>query len=549
MEPVVGSATLDLAADAFTFKATGATADRSMRDRAADFVNVKDFGAVGDGVEDDLPWIQEAIDHLGSDGGVVFIPAGTYKIDAGRIFIRQPNITLRGEGWGTILQWAGTLPAGPFGGTGGMITVYPIDAVYPAPPGSYGTTLENVVVENMKLIGKHEGVYTVGSQGIEMENVKGGVIRGCSLEYFGAETILFDAAIGHYVGEYLVENCTTIGGGNVFNTGGSKSTRIIGNHFTANSFQGVEMASGGSSTVVGNVFRDMTGNIEILMDRTATSRSGTTFSGNVVENCQAITINTQSASQPTSVVVANNVIRKANGGAAIICYGGASTDAKVLVSGNVISETVTGPGILCNSGYGMVVSGNVIFNGPSGTTTYGIDADANAKPEIFGNHISGMAAGNEIRYVAAETVIGNNCINGVWKSGAADNSLTKRAGRISSLADDTASLLLNSDTVGGANVGVLTVSVRSSSTVNGRCVQSSFMAHVSGIGHHTQVFNHGTGPGTGAAISTTTLAGTTGTDGVFTVSVNTSGGKWQIQAENRTGEAVSVSWEVSCISP
>jgi hypothetical protein len=80
MQPVVGSATLDLAASAFTFKATGGTADRSMRDRAADVVNAKDFGAVGDGVADDTAAIQAAIDHAAINGLTVVVPAGTYIV-------------------------------------------------------------------------------------------------------------------------------------------------------------------------------------------------------------------------------------------------------------------------------------------------------------------------------------------------------------------------------------------------------------------------------------------------------------------------------------
>lgn len=46
--------------------------------------NVRDYGAYGDGSHDDTTGIQRAIDSLPSTGGTVYIPAGTYLIDATR---------------------------------------------------------------------------------------------------------------------------------------------------------------------------------------------------------------------------------------------------------------------------------------------------------------------------------------------------------------------------------------------------------------------------------------------------------------------------------
>ena len=62
-------------------KSTGSTTARTLAARFADVINVKDFGAVGDGVTDDTSAVQAAVDLAESGGGgVIFFPAGTYLV-------------------------------------------------------------------------------------------------------------------------------------------------------------------------------------------------------------------------------------------------------------------------------------------------------------------------------------------------------------------------------------------------------------------------------------------------------------------------------------
>jgi hypothetical protein len=65
-------------------------------------INVRQFGAVGDGVADDTFAIQAAIDSLSAYGGGVAIPPGVYRITAA--IKMRPNIVLQGNGGATIKQ-------------------------------------------------------------------------------------------------------------------------------------------------------------------------------------------------------------------------------------------------------------------------------------------------------------------------------------------------------------------------------------------------------------------------------------------------------------
>jgi hypothetical protein len=79
LNQMVNSATVNniQAADIAGIAATGSTAARTLPDRFADTINVKDFGAVGNGVADDTAAIQAALNA--ADNKHVVVPAGEYK--------------------------------------------------------------------------------------------------------------------------------------------------------------------------------------------------------------------------------------------------------------------------------------------------------------------------------------------------------------------------------------------------------------------------------------------------------------------------------------
>jgi hypothetical protein len=79
--------------------ATGSTTARSLVDRFADSFNIKDFGAIGDGVANDTAALQAAINAIPSIGGSIYIPAGRYKITS-TITIYNKTVSIYGDGSG-----------------------------------------------------------------------------------------------------------------------------------------------------------------------------------------------------------------------------------------------------------------------------------------------------------------------------------------------------------------------------------------------------------------------------------------------------------------
>lgn len=72
-------------------------------------LNVKSLGAVGDGVNDDTPFIQEAIDILSDlGGGTVFIPQGTFLLSSygsdGIHLYAKSNVNIVGTGKNSVLK-------------------------------------------------------------------------------------------------------------------------------------------------------------------------------------------------------------------------------------------------------------------------------------------------------------------------------------------------------------------------------------------------------------------------------------------------------------
>ena len=76
----------------------------------SDWVNVRDFGAKGDGVADDTAALQRCFDRL-DDGMTVYVPRGTYAVSS-TLVLRHPRkrllgVSLVGDGVDSVFLWKG----------------------------------------------------------------------------------------------------------------------------------------------------------------------------------------------------------------------------------------------------------------------------------------------------------------------------------------------------------------------------------------------------------------------------------------------------------
>ncbi len=87
-------------------------ADKLHWTRRVGMLNVKDFGAVGDGVTDDTTAIQRALSEGLDKHAVVYLPDGVYRVSSTLRWWREGHGEGHTNGWGAFLQLQGQSRAG-----------------------------------------------------------------------------------------------------------------------------------------------------------------------------------------------------------------------------------------------------------------------------------------------------------------------------------------------------------------------------------------------------------------------------------------------------
>ena len=86
--------------------ASNDSAERTVRERLSDYLSVRDFGAIGDGITDDSKAIFAALEAASASQHIVHFPSGHYRIGKWKVFRPSGPMFLSGEP-GVILDGGG----------------------------------------------------------------------------------------------------------------------------------------------------------------------------------------------------------------------------------------------------------------------------------------------------------------------------------------------------------------------------------------------------------------------------------------------------------
>jgi hypothetical protein len=149
-----------------------------IREHTRGYVNVRSYGAKGDGVTDDTAAIQAAIDALPATGGIVVVPAGTYNTSA-PLVLPAPSVALIGEGVKTTVIRKTTHGAGslsPITLATGSVDNYVVDAVViirPPDDDEFAryVTIEDMTITSSTTVGVAYGIYAPRTNHLSLRRV------------------------------------------------------------------------------------------------------------------------------------------------------------------------------------------------------------------------------------------------------------------------------------------------------------------------------------------------------------------------------------------
>jgi len=286
-------------------------AGRWIRTYDAGAVNVRWFGAKGDGATDDTDAFQGAFDYVDSQGGgAVYMPPGVYrKGDAAESgWTMYSNTTLKGDGDMSVIFWDDTAAQVRSGND--MLSCSDTSNITFDSFKVSGTALTELTETNQK-----QCLRGVGVENLRMTNVTISGTRYMATSFTG---VIGGYFAGNYL-EYIVRD-------------------------------GIRCANSWNIVVTGNRFKSVTDDCVALnaLDAEALPGSGFVVTGNTFEACQGIKL-----LGAKSVSVTNNIFKRSLRTPIYIGFlddgtAGNTPQFSINVSNNVINDTFTDRGTQTN---------------------------------------------------------------------------------------------------------------------------------------------------------------------------------------------------------
>lgn len=364
----------------------------ALENKDLKILNVRDFGAVGDGVADDSAAIQSALDAANAaGGGEVYVPDGVYAIKTSLMiynytrFRLSPRATLIRAGSFSAILRSGIGNVDGYEGLhdveviGGTWDVNARQFPFPSNGIIFGHA-RNIVVRDLTIL----DVYQYHA--VEYNAVQNGAILNCRFDgYSGtrkSEAIQLDLMKGSaqfdQFGNYdntpcdniLIYGCTFenwsrgIGTHSATNNIFHTNIRIIGNHFRNLTDEGIRAEQWKCAVIQGNTFENCGGGIEVRPGTGAdASESGyQVIKGNVFNQIKggdypyAIWLNGDPGVLFVHTVVSDNVIYDTENTGIYVTY-----VTNSIISNNDIRQTGNHGISVADSTY-CVIQGNTVMH-------------------------------------------------------------------------------------------------------------------------------------------------------------------------------------------
>lgn len=353
---------------------TGATA-RLISDMFGDIINVRDFGAIGNGIADDTVAIKAAA--AAASGKTLYFPGGNYLISQG-VYI-QTNCVWKGDGKGITKITASAAFTNP------VTTSWPDYCVITSVSGA-----TNIGLIGISFIGAGES--TVHTYNIVIRGATGVLVSNCEATLWGKRTSpsLYVQGFGVASTNVVIENSSfTQCSGDGLVGAGDDSNNVIITGCTA-----------GDNDDWGIVATNCPGHIRIIGNYLYNNKNVGTGSDECID-----------------VVIANNVIvgqnLTAQYGIRNARFGPTPgySHLRVLVANNIIQDCPTAISLESFT-ESTIISGNIIKNGSIGVTD-------TVNSSITGNTISNTSGNySGIGFISYTLPCGNNTVTGNTVTGA-----------------------------------------------------------------------------------------------------------------------------------